>query len=55
MDVAMEVTGLGSIREYVRRWHAKFADYVAGRPIYKLCTSAERMEGSIRLLRWREK
>ena len=29
----------------------KIANYVAGRPIYELCTGAERMEGSSGFLR----
>ena len=31
---------------------AKIEEYVAGRPIYELCTVAEWMEGSSRFLRW---
>ena len=34
----MEVTGIWPIRGYVRRWQATIAEYVAGIPIYELCT-----------------
>ena len=49
--------GIGSkrdfmIREYGRRRKIKIAEYVARRPIYRLCTDAYRMEGFNRLLRW---
>ena len=30
----------------------KIAEYVAGIPIYELCTGADPMDGSSRLLRW---
>ena len=52
MDAALDVTVIWSIREYVRRRQEKIAEYVAGRPIYELCTGADRMEGSSRFIRW---
>ena len=36
----------------MRKWQAKIAEYVSGRPIYKLFIGAEQMEGSSRFLRW---
>ena len=42
--MALEVTRIWKIREYVRRRQAKLYDYVAGRHIYKLCTGAENMD-----------
>ena len=48
----MEVTGLWSIREYVRRRQEKNAEYAAERQIYELCTGAESMEGSSKFLMW---
>ena len=52
MGAALETTGIWPIIEYVRRQQATIAEYVAGRPIYELCTGAERMEGSSMLLMW---
>ena len=40
MDVTLYKIGLCLIREYMRRWQAKIAEYVVGIPIYKLCTDA---------------
>ena len=52
MDAALEATGVWLIREYIRRRKATIAEYIAGRPIYKICTVADLMEGSSRFLRW---
>ena len=38
MDAALETMDVWIIRDYVRMQKAKIAEYVAGRPIYKLCT-----------------
>ena len=38
VDTALEVTGIWPIRGYFRRWKATIAEYVAGIPIYELCT-----------------
>ena len=43
VDAALEITGIWSIREYVRRHQAKIAEYVSGIPIEELCTGAERI------------
>ena len=51
VDVAVEVTGLWPIRDYVRRRSETIAEFFTGRPIYKLYTGAERMEVSSRFLR----
>ena len=51
LDAALDTRGLWKIREYVRRQQVTIAEYVAWRPIYKLFTDADRMEGSIRFLR----
>ena len=52
VDAALELTGIYLMREYLRRQQAKIAEYVAGRPIYELCTREERMYGSSRFLMW---
>ena len=52
VDMDLEVTGIWPIREYARRRQTTIVEYVAGRPIYKLCTGTEMMEGSSRFLRW---
>ena len=43
VDAALEVTWICPIKEYVRRRKEKITYYVAGRPMYELCTSTERM------------
>ena len=50
----MDITGLWTIRDYLRRRYATISEYVAGIPIYKLFTGSERMEGSSRFLMWRD-
>ena len=52
VSTALEVTGLWPMREYVRRWQAKIAEYIAGHPIFELCRYAERREISIMFLCW---
>ena len=42
------------IRDYAKRRQAKITECVTGKPIYELCTSAQRMEGYSRFLRWRD-
>ena len=44
VDAKLEVTGLWLKREFTRRRKAKIIDYIAGRPIYKHCKGAKRME-----------
>ena len=43
VDAALEVTGIWTIREYVRMRKAKITEYVAGRKFYELCTGTEKM------------
>ena len=50
--MALETTVIWPIKEYVRRRQAKIAEYISGITIYELCTGAELMGGSSRLLRW---
>ena len=52
VDAALEVTGIWTIREYMRRRQAKIAEYVAGRLIYDMYKGVESMEGPRRFLRW---
>ena len=52
VDSSLDITGLWYIQYYMRGWKAKIEKCVSGRPIYKLCTGVERMEGYILLLRW---
>ena len=48
----MESTGLHPIRIYIKRRKATIAERVACKPVYVLCTEAERMTGRIRMVRW---
>ena len=48
----LEAEGIWDMGEYVRRRQATIAEYIADQTIYKLCTGEDRMEVSIRLLRW---
>ena len=50
MEAALQATGVWPMMECVWRRQATSADYVAGRPIYKLIAGSERMEGSIRFM-----
>ena len=52
VGAALETTGICPIRDYTRICQATISEYVVGRPIYKFFTSAEKMEGSSRLLIW---
>ena len=49
---ALDTMGIFPISEFVRRRQAIIMEYVAGRPIYKLCTVAEHMQESSRFLVW---
>ena len=44
---AMESAGIHPIGEYIRRRQATIAERVAFRPLYELCTEAERIPGTI--------
>ena len=48
----MEAVGLHPIGVYIKRWDTTIADRVDCRPIYALCTEAERMLVMSRLVRW---
>ena len=48
----METAGIHPFGVYIRRRQATIAERVTCRPIYELCTEAERMPGTIRLVRW---
>ena len=48
MDAAL----LHPVREYIRRPQETIAEKVAGLPIYELCVDAERITGTIRIVRW---
>ena len=48
---AMEAAGLHPIEVYIRRRKATIEERVACRPIYELCTKAQQMPGTIRLVR----
>ena len=52
VDTELENTEIFMIKEYRRRRQNKIVEYIAWRPIYKICTGAERMEGSSMFLRW---
>ena len=52
VEAALEEAGLWPTRESMRRRQATIVEYIADRPIYELCTGAERMEGSRRFLWW---
>ena len=53
VGASLKVTGLWPMREYVWRRQMTIVEYVTGRPVYGLCTGAEKMEGYTRLLRVR--
>ena len=48
----MEAVGIHPIGVYINRWHTTIADRVACRPVYALCTEAERILGTSRLVQW---
>ena len=49
---AMEDAGLHPIGVFIRRRHETILERVACRPIYELCTEAERMPETSRLVQW---
>ena len=53
-EEATEELGMWPIWEYVQRWQAKIAEYIATHPILEFCNGSERMPGSSRSLRWRD-
>ena len=54
VEEALELAGMWPMQEYVRRRQATIEDCIATRLIYELCTGAEHMQGSSRILRWWE-
>ena len=46
------MTGLWTMKEYIRRWHDTIEDYIMNHPIYELCTGMECIPGLIRFLLW---
>ena len=52
VEEAMDSTGLHPIRVYINRRQKKTPERVACRPVYALCTEAERMPGTIRMVHW---
>ena len=48
---AMEAAGIHPIGAYIRRRHATISERVACRHIYELCTEAERIPGTSRMVR----
>ena len=51
LEAALEATWIWLMRGYIRRRKATIAEYVIGRPIYKICTGAEKMEVLSRFIR----
>ena len=49
---ALEAAGLHSIQEYICRRQTTIVAHVACRPIYELCTKAERRQGAIWMMIW---
>ena len=50
---ALKAAGIWPIKEYIQIWKTTIAAQVACRPIYDICTGAEKMPGSSRLMmRW---
>ena len=48
----MDAAGSHSIGEYIRRCQATIVENVAGRPVYEICVEAERIPGTILMVRW---
>ena len=52
VEEAMETAGFRPIGVYIKRRQTTIAESVAFHPIYALCTEAERMMGTSRLVQW---
>ena len=52
VEEAAEAVGLHPIRVYIKRRKTTVVDRVACRPVYTLCTEAEWMLGTSRVVRW---
>ena len=48
----MESTGIHPIGVYIKRRQATIVERVDFRLVYELCTEAEQMPGTIRLVQW---
>ena len=48
----MEDAGIHPIGLYIRRQQATIAEKVACRPIYEICTEAERIPRTSRMVQW---
>ena len=48
----MESLGLHPNRVYTKRLHTTIVERVAYRPVYAMCTEAERITRTIRFVRW---
>ena len=49
---ALDTTGICPTKEYIQRRQATVAAQVACRPIYELCTGAERIPGTSWFMKW---
>ena len=52
VDEVMESAGLHPIVVYIKRRKTTIAERVACRPVYVLCTEAERIPGTRKIVRW---
>ena len=52
VSTTLKEIGFWLMQEYVRRRQDTISEYIVGRPIFELCTRADRMEASIRFLCW---
>ena len=48
----MDAAGIHPIGVYIKRWQTTISERVNCRPVYALCTEAERIPGTIRMMRW---
>ena len=48
----MEEVGLWKMKEYIWSRQDTILEYISNCLIYEICTGAEQVQGSIRLLRW---
>ena len=52
VEEAMDSTGIHPIGVYIKRRKKAISEWVACRPVYALCTEAERMPGMSRVVCW---
>ena len=48
----MESTSIHPIGVYIKSWQTNIAEWVACRPVYELCTEAERIPRMIGIVCW---